>query len=239
MGAGTRRPERASAHHGGDRPEPRRLPDDRGDRAPAARHRRFSHDQRRARVVRRGPVRRGPRTQRQRRDVGQGPGRQLVPGRAAAAGLARRDPMGAVGHSLRARDPAAAMAQLQAHVTSAWSIEDPALASATTQAWLAEHAYLDAERTPGSVLVCAVVFGMVGDLDEAASWLQWVEAREADLDGLDRFLLHGVWAHHLVQGGDPEAALERASRARAVLHEHEIDTVWAEALTLVAAQAQL
>jgi LuxR family transcriptional regulator, maltose regulon positive regulatory protein len=158
---------------------------------------------------------------------------------AAAASLERRDPMGAVGHSLRARDPAAAMAQLQAHVTSAWSIEDPALASATTQAWLAEHVYPDAERTPGGVLVCAVVFGMVGDLDEAASWLQWVEARDADLDPLDRFLLHGVWAHHLVQGGDPEAALERASRAGAVLREHEIDTVWAEALTLVAAQAQL
>jgi LuxR family maltose regulon positive regulatory protein len=158
---------------------------------------------------------------------------------AAAASLARRDPMGAVGHSLRARDPAAAMAQLQAHVTSAWSIENPGLASATTHAWLAGQASLDGDRTPGSVLVCAVVFGMVGDLAEAASWLEWVEAREAELDSLDRFLLHGVWAHHLVQGGDPEAALERASRARAVLEEHEIDTVWAEALTLVEAQAQL
>jgi LuxR family transcriptional regulator, maltose regulon positive regulatory protein len=158
---------------------------------------------------------------------------------AAAASLARRDPLGAVGHSLRARDPGAAMVQLQAHVTSAWSIEDPALASATTRAWLAEHEYADAGRTPEGVLVCAVVFGMVGDLDEAASWLQWVEAREADLDPLDRFLLHGVWAHHLMQGGDPDAALERASLARAVLHEHEIDTVWSEALTLVAAQAQL
>jgi LuxR family transcriptional regulator, maltose regulon positive regulatory protein len=158
---------------------------------------------------------------------------------AAAASLARRDPMGAVGHSLRAGDPGAAMVQLQAHVTSAWSIADPALAGATTQAWLAEHEYSGAERTPEGVLVCAVVLGMVGDLDEAASWLQWVEAREADLDPQDRFLLHGVWAHHLVQGGDPEAALERASRARAVLREHEIDTVWADALTLVAAQAQL
>jgi ATP/maltotriose-dependent transcriptional regulator MalT len=158
---------------------------------------------------------------------------------AAAASLARRDPLGAVDHSLRARDPGAAMVQLQAHVTSAWSIEDPALASATTRAWLAEHEYSDGERTPEGVLVCAVVFGMVGDFDEAASWLRWVEARGADLDALDRFLMHGVWAHHLVQCGDPEAALERAGRARAVLDEHDIDTVWAEALTLVAAQAHL
>jgi LuxR family transcriptional regulator, maltose regulon positive regulatory protein len=158
---------------------------------------------------------------------------------AAAASLARRDPMSAVGHSLRARDPAAAMAQLQAHVTSAWSIENPALASATTRAWLAEHEYLDAQRTPDGVLVCAVVFGMVGDRDEAASWLRWVEAREAVLDPADRFLLHAVWTHHLVQDGDPEAALEREGRARAVLREHDIDTVWAQALTYLRAQAQL
>jgi LuxR family maltose regulon positive regulatory protein len=158
---------------------------------------------------------------------------------AAAASLARRDPMSAVAHSLRAQDPDAAMVQLQAHVTSAWSIENPALAGATTRAWLAERESLDGERAPEGVLVCAVVFGMVGDRDEAASWLRWVEDREADLDPLDRFLLHAVWAHHLVQGGDPEAALERAGRARAVLCEHEIDTVWAEPLTFLAAQAQL
>jgi ATP/maltotriose-dependent transcriptional regulator MalT len=158
---------------------------------------------------------------------------------AAAASLARRDPMGAVAHSLRARDPGAAMAQLQSHVTSAWSIEDPALASATIRAWLTEHESLDGERAPAGVLVCAVVFGMVGDRDEAASWLRWVEAREADLDPLDRFLLHAVWVHHLVQAGDPGAALERAGRARAVLREHDIDTVWAEPLTFLEAQAQL
>jgi len=158
---------------------------------------------------------------------------------AAAASLARRDPMRAVGHSLRARDPGAAMAQLQAHVTSAWSIQNPALASATTRAWLAEHESLDAERTPDGVLVCAVVFGMVGDRDEAASWLRWVEAREAVLDPADRFLLHAVWTHHLVQGGDPGAALERAGRARVVLREHDIETIWGEALPYLAVQAQL
>ncbi|HKA85571.1 MAG TPA: LuxR C-terminal-related transcriptional regulator [Acidimicrobiales bacterium] len=158
---------------------------------------------------------------------------------AASASLSRRDPMSAVGHSLRARDPVSAMAQLQGHVTSAWSVENPALAGATVRAWLDEHEYPDAERTPEGVLVCAVVFGLLGDHDEAASWLRWVEAREADLDAPDRFLLHGVWTHHLVQVGDPGAALERAGRARAVAHEHAMDTVWADALTLVEVQAQL
>ena len=158
---------------------------------------------------------------------------------AAAASLSRRDPMSAVGHSLRARDPGAAMVQLQGHVTSAWSIENPVLAGATTRAWLDEHDYSDAERTPEGVLVCAVVFGLLGDHEEAASWLRWVEARETDLEAEDRFLLHGAWAHHLVQVGAPGAALERAGRARAVADEHAGDSVWAAALTLVEAQAQL
>jgi LuxR family maltose regulon positive regulatory protein len=167
-------------------------------------------------------------------------GRAAVVHRAAAEEYERRgDLMSAVHHSLEASDADGALALLQSYVTTNWSLEDQMTGGAAARAWLRERGPAHLDRSPQSVIVSTILLNAIGHGDEATPWLRHLDAREPDLDRETRFLLHGAWAFHLFQHGDPAAALDRAERAEAVLREHPVHNAWAEALPNVVIQGRM
>jgi LuxR family transcriptional regulator, maltose regulon positive regulatory protein len=160
--------------------------------------------------------------------------------RAAAAAYGRRgDLMSAVHHSMKAGDPGLALAQLESYITTSQSLEDQATGGDTARGWLDEHGRSHPESSPHSVLVSTIVLNGQGRGGDAEAWLRYLDAREADLEPEARFLLHAAWSFHLLQHGDPPAALARTERAADVLGENPVHSAWVDVLPNVVIQARL
>jgi LuxR family maltose regulon positive regulatory protein len=159
----------------------------------------------------------------------------------AAAGAYRQrgDLMRAVQQSMTAGDEDLALEMLGAYVTSAWSFGEDTARAATARRWLRERGALGQDWLPQGVLLAAIVLNTLQVGDEVELWLRRLTAREPDLDASSRFLLHGAWGFYFLHRGDPVAALSHASRSRALMSEHEVTTVWVQALPFILVQTQL
>ncbi|MGH9214508.1 MAG: hypothetical protein ACRD2C_28145 [Acidimicrobiales bacterium] len=169
-------------------------------------------------------------------------GRDRVPQihRAAAESyLQRGDLMHAVQQSMTAGDDDLALDVLGTYVTRAWSFGEDAATAAMARGWLQEHGRLGQHWSPQGALVAAIVLNTVQVGDEVELWLRRLQAQESELDPSSRFLLHGAWSFYFMHRGDPAEALAHASRAAAMVMQHDVDTVWVGALPFMLVQSQL
>src|SRR5690606_30008850 len=157
---------------------------------------------------------------------------------AADAYVHRGDLMSAVQHSMAAGDVDGALVRLWDHVRHGLSLEDRPGGAATARAWLRQNGGTRLESSPRDVLACTVVLSAVGHPDDAAPWLHELEAREDRLDDATRQLLHCAWSFHLLQTGDPAAALDRARRTAEAPAGDAADP-WVDALPVLEIQARL
>ncbi len=163
----------------------------------------------------------------------------IVHREAARAFNERGDHMPAIRHSVRAGDIDDALAQLTAHMAMATTLDDQNMGGTVALAWLAQHGEAQVTEAPQRVLSCVLALDGAQMVDQATWWLERVGVAEADIDDSSRFMLEATRAYHLLYIGDPGEAFTCLTRAKAILDEKPIETIWAPTIPLMFLHSQL